>query len=183
MPAQQTYHFIKSWGVNVFILLILFHLPFINVSAQETKGLELWIGKYPFDKIRGRTFFQTADSVLSLRKKLPRNEYNLLTEGNYLQTPIIKIDSFLVTSRCRPHCCPCENVWIAVRINSEKYLIAFQNQSTSTGHLVHCYSVGMQLAQIPDSLKESFLETFIPRMNSGDHLYDENHWIDTIKKQ
>jgi hypothetical protein len=147
-----------------------------EVAAQNAQGLQRWVGRYPLEKITGKTFFQVGEPVLSLKKKLPRKEYNLLTGGNYIQAPISIIDSFLITSRCKPHCCPCDNVWIAVSVNSKKYLIAFQNH-----RLVRCYSVGLQLAQLPNSLKEIFLETFIPRMNSDDHLYDNNHWIDTVK--
>ena len=139
--------------LKISILILVTNFSTV-LFAQD---LEEWIGDYPFKKFNGNTFFQKTDKLLSFNKVLPSKEYKYLTGDKFLYVYVTKIDSFLVTSRCRPHCCPCENLWLAIKLNSNKFICVYHDHPDDTVHVVHCYGRGLSIAQLPDSLKEDLL--------------------------
>jgi hypothetical protein len=169
--------------LKISILIVVMNFSAL-LFAQD---LEEWIGDKALNRIHGKTFFDKADELLSLKKDIPSEAHSYLTGSYFVYSLVEQIDSFLVTHRCRPHCCPCENLWLAIKLNSNQYICVYHN-IVDTINVVHCYGRGLYIAQLPDTLKDGLildlaLDYLHNDDNSAGQVYHRNSWIDTIRTE
>ena len=172
----------KHLFIKIYILFVVSNFSAL-LFAQGTRELKDWVGNKALNRINGKTFFQKADEFLFLKSKLPSDEYKYLTGNYFVSFPIEQVDSFLITHRCRPYDCRSENLWLAIKLNSNKFICVYH--IAGTVELIHCYGRGLEIAQLPDSLKDDLILSIgVDTLHTDtDKVYLRNRWIDTMKTE
>jgi hypothetical protein len=100
------------------LLLVCFS---VSVLSQDKLGhLRSWDGKYT-QEVNGKgkvtsDFFALPEVRTPLRKLLTPVDYNLVTKGYSVGSPLKLIGNFLATTMCRPHNCGDERAGLAINL-------------------------------------------------------------------
>jgi hypothetical protein len=148
------------------------------IGAEAFGGLVGWINKYPSDLRNSKDFFQAPEIASALTELLPRKEYELLTHSYAVETPIEAAGEYLLVSKCKPHCCPCENVLLAVGLRDDSLVALFWNQNDRT---TRCFSTGPRIADLPEAVKEKFLGMHIIKATKDEQLLPKNLWLNKVQ--
>lgn len=119
---------------SVLIMLAVFLCCSGITSAQNRLGhLSSWAGRYPTyrqGKVTKR-FLQLPEIRRPLLKLLSKSDFNLLTRGYAVETPIKQIGDFLALKVCRAHNCSAEQASFAINLLSGTiYVRMFADEKT-----------------------------------------------------
>ena len=112
----------------VLAALLLFCL---NSAALAQDNLRSWASKYPTER-KGKVttrFFGLPEIRTPLLKLLSRTDFNLLTKGFAVETPIKQIGDYLAVKVCRPHNCDEEEGAFAINLSTGVIYVRMQNGS------------------------------------------------------
>jgi hypothetical protein len=158
-------------------LLLVGVICLASVTADASSvSLQAWIGKYPYDRIEGRTYFQVPEIQSSLKRIAPAGVRRLLRQLD-VAVPIERLGGYIVTSGCRPHACPEQNFVLAVHPDDRRMVLITWEGAR---HRTNCYSTGLQMKDVPSEIKDRFLEGHMPRERRSVKLLAANPWLDEI---
>jgi len=115
------------------LLLICFSTA---VFAQDKLGnLKSWDGKYTQDvdsngKITA-DFFALPEVRTPLKSLLKPIDFNLVTKGYSVGSPLKLFGDFLATSMCRPHNCGDERAGLAINLSTGDMYVRMQRGTTA----------------------------------------------------
>jgi hypothetical protein len=113
----------------IALALLLFCFGGVAVAQNNLERLRSWAGKYPTDR-KGRVtrrFFAEPQVQQPLLKLLSRRNYNLLTNGYAVETPIKEIGDYLAVKVCRAHNCDDEQAGFAINLRTGLIYVRMKN--------------------------------------------------------
>jgi len=162
---------------RILLIAVSFAALSHPAGASEVESrLLAWAGKYPVPKVGKSTFFEEPEIRKTLSHLTSVDRRRLLTTFA-VESPIELIQGFLVSHRCKPHWCPNENVVVVVRPADLAVLVFFYDSGKD---LTRCFSTGAPPSALPDPVKESILESHIPKFRDSDNLVEKNQWFDQL---
>lgn len=102
----------------IALALLLFCLSNVVAAQGNLENLRRWTGKYPtlrHGKVTTK-FFSLPEVQTPLMKLLSRRDFNLLTRGYAVETPIKQIGDFIAVKVCRAHACDTDNAGFAINL-------------------------------------------------------------------
>ena len=98
-------------------LLVVAVLLFAALPAQAQFWIAQteWVGRYPFDKIKGRTLFASKPLSATLRGRLGAARAAFI-QGLAVELPVAQVGDLLVVQKCRAHACPDANMAILMDV-------------------------------------------------------------------
>ncbi len=100
------------------VVAILLCCSGMMVAQTRPGNLRSWAGKYPTER-KGKvtkSFFRLSEIQMPLSKLLSRKDFNLLTRGYEVETPIKQIGDYLAVKVCRQHNCDSEHAGFAINL-------------------------------------------------------------------
>ena len=91
--------------------------PASEKLAFEPSQLKEWVGKYPFDRVRGLTFLEQPEIQLRIALALGAEALTII-KGMGTVPPIKESNGWVVASGCQPHMCIDGNWTVAVNLTS-----------------------------------------------------------------
>ena len=143
-----------------------------------------WIGHYPSDALGNppRELLKTTYVRNTLKHLLSPYHYGLVTKTLSIETPVERIDGFLVVKFSEPHNAPGRNAVLLFGAKDKDVMVIvyeFSKGLDNKGRTT-CYSTGRTMRDLPVNVKEAILGMHIPRMNDGDRLLPENQWLNDV---
>jgi hypothetical protein len=129
----------------------------LNAGAETTK-LAAWIGKYPSDKIAGKTVNEIVMKSHLLKKLLPSHEARLI---NTLTTEdlITQNGEYILIFKCKPHDCPGSHSMIIRDSKSDLWIGIYQNK----GGVVSTRWYGTsEYTELPMAIQKLFIRGHVP---------------------
>jgi len=98
--------------------------PIIPTKWIDPNELKAFVGKYPFERVRGRTLFEVPE-VRSRVQMLPGS--NGVKDINQLAAspPVEERSGWLVAHGCQPHACPWAQWAIAINLSDYNVFVCF----------------------------------------------------------
>jgi hypothetical protein len=115
-------------ALPLLLLLLCFSTA---VSSQDKLGhLKSWDGK-PAQEVddKGKVtsdFFALPEVRTPLLRLLSRRDYNLVTKGYSVGSPLKLMGDFLANSMCRPHNCGDERAGLAINLSTGDIYVRMQ---------------------------------------------------------
>ena len=143
------------------IISLLLSLPFsISMAAEivwSTDALLRWVGKYPTTTVNQQRsgILEEGSIQYFLRRVIPQKERQLLN-SYHIETPVRRMGSFIVITKCKPHNCPSELAMVVIDLKKPRLWAGFFSReggriSTRWYGNVDDYSV------LPRAIKREFL--------------------------
>src|SRR4051812_43652124 len=113
----------------IALALLLFSFGGVGLAQNNLGRLRSWAGKYPTNK-QGRVttrFFTQPEIRQPLLKLLSRADFNLLTSGYQVETPIKQIGDYLAVKVCRQHNCDEEQAGFAINLSTGLIYVRMKN--------------------------------------------------------
>jgi hypothetical protein len=113
----------------IALALLLFTFGGVGLAQNNLGRLRSWAGKYPTNK-QGRVttrFFAQPEIRQPLLKLLSRADFNLLTSGYQVETPIKQIGDYLAVKVCRQHNCDDEQAGFAINLRTGLIYVRMKN--------------------------------------------------------
>jgi S1-C subfamily serine protease/tetratricopeptide (TPR) repeat protein len=82
----------------------------------NASALRVWLGKNPFEKIRGITLFEVPEVNVRLRSLMGLDAFRDMSKL-YVSGGAIEQDGYIVAGGCRPHACPDEQMTVAISLS------------------------------------------------------------------
>jgi len=129
----------------------------LNVSA-ETLQLDAWLGKYPSDKIAGKTANELLMKSHWLKKLVPAGEIRLLKSFT-TEDLISQNGEYLLIFKCKPHDCPGSHSMIITDSKSAFWIGIYQNK----GKVVSTRWYGSSdYTELPMAIQKLFIRGHTP---------------------
>lgn len=91
-----------------------------------------WVGRYPFDRVRGVTFLDLPDLRSRLRTMLPSDALTRIDEL-VVASPIERHGTWIVASGCEPHNCSDANYSVVIHERSLEIALCLEDASLEEG--------------------------------------------------
>ena len=138
------------------LLLALFFYA-LNVGA-ETLKLDAWIGKYPSDKIAGKTANDILIKSHWLKKLLPPGETKLIASFT-TEDLMTQNGEYILIFKCKPHDCPGSHSMIITDSKGDLWIGIYQNKGDSVS--TRWYGTS-EYTEIPVAIQKLFIRGHIP---------------------
>ena len=122
---------IRKHLITLPLLLLCFSTA---IYSQDKLGhLKSWDGK-PTQEVNDKgkvtaDFFALPEIRTPLKKLLTPADYNLVTKGYSVGSPLKLMGEFLATSMCRPHNCGDERAGLAINLSTGDMYVRMQKGS------------------------------------------------------
>lgn len=145
---------IKIFAASLLLIISGLHSGYANDLQNDYSH---WIDKYPSEKSASNhaDLLNQPNLKKSLRNLLPQQELHTLLKYT-VETPVKKVDNFLVVNRCRPHNCSAEMATIVIDMNSQKIWVGFFTRE-SNRVITNWYGSDEDYSALPESIKNDFL--------------------------
>jgi uncharacterized protein len=116
----------------------------------EASDLRVWIGRYPFDRIKGTRLLDVKELNLRLRMILGEEAVTAMSEMNVM-SPAQGVNGWLVASGCRPHSCNTDH--FSLGVSTENYeVVACARFDTSDYHFQRMVWGGTNYARTEETV-------------------------------
>ncbi|HCQ9557199.1 hypothetical protein [Acinetobacter baumannii] len=150
--------------ITSFILAAIATTTFAAQPAQ-------WANKYPFDKIEGKTIFQTQE-FKTILGKMPVSLQNKIVKQYSTTSDIKKSGSSILVTGCMPHMCNTAGYIFIYNTKSKEYWVLVDAMNASYDYeKTYCYSSSPNLSSMPiafyNELKQYEGEEYLNRYMEG----------------
>lgn len=87
-----------------------------SAVAADFSGLAAWVGKYPFDRVGGRQFYDYPGLQVAMRKTLGAAAYRAIQRIKGPAVPVVRVDGYVAAYQCMAHDCGDKNTTTIVRL-------------------------------------------------------------------
>lgn len=87
-----------------------------SADAADLSGLAAWVGKYPFDRVGGRQFYDYPGLRAELRRTLGAEAYRAVERIKGPEVPVVRVEGYIAAYRCMAHDCGDRNTTTIVRL-------------------------------------------------------------------
>ena len=101
-----------------------------NASAGDLKGLQAWVGKYPSDRVGGRTFFDYPGLRAEMRKTMGDQAYRALQRVQGPEGPVVRVGDHVAAWHCMAHDCGDKNTTVIARLGTGDVVVCWQQAPT-----------------------------------------------------
>ena len=104
-----------------------------RAAAADFSGLAAWVGKYPFDRVRGRTLLDYPGLRPEIQRLLGAQAY---AEWNIIRgpsPPVMRVGEHVAANYCQAHDCADKNTTILVHLRTGAIALCWTNQPATAG--------------------------------------------------
>jgi hypothetical protein len=94
--------------------------------AADFSGLQAWVGKYPSDRIGGRTFFAYPGVQAEMRKAMGEPAYRAALRIQGPEGVVVRVGDHLAAWRCMAHDCGDKNTTVVARLAKGDVVVCVQ---------------------------------------------------------
>jgi hypothetical protein len=98
-----------------------------GAAAADLKGLQAWAGKYPSDRIGGRTFFDFPGVRAEMRKTMGEQAYRGWQKILGPEGPAVRVGDHVAAWHCQQHDCGDKNATIIARLATGDVVVCWQH--------------------------------------------------------
>jgi hypothetical protein len=89
---------------------------------------------------------------------LDNDDFEKITKGDWLMTPIKLVSEHLVIDRCRPHACPTENAILAVNLHDGSMHVGFWNEDEQNSRKIRWFSTKGDYRDLPKEILDPWYD-------------------------
>jgi hypothetical protein len=109
-------------------------LPLLLAASPTAPAVSAYVGKYPFDKVRGMAFTQHPVVVRAVKAALLGSIIqSRVLDPNSTSGPIARQGDFIVSWACEPHNCGFHQWAIVLTGSGRKAAVCYYNEDLSEG--------------------------------------------------
>lgn len=97
-----------------------------GASAADFAGLQAWAGKYPSDRIGGRTFFDYPGLRAEMRKAMGTQAYAALQRLQGPEGVVVRVGEHIAAWHCQQHDCGDKNSTTIARLAKGDVVVCWQ---------------------------------------------------------
>ena len=98
-----------------------------SAGAANLKGLQAWVGKYPSDRIGGRTFFDYPGLRAEIRRTMGEQAYRGLQQLRGPEGVVVRVGDYVAAWQCMQHDCGNKNATTIARLGMGDLVVCWQH--------------------------------------------------------
>lgn len=115
-------------------LALILALPLLVATTPTAPAIAAYVGKYPFDKVRGMAFTQHPVVVRAVKAALLGAIFqSRVLDPDSTSGPIVRQGDFIVSWACEPHNCGFHQWAIVLTGSARKAAVCYYNEDLSEG--------------------------------------------------
>lgn len=113
---------------------LLLALPLLVAATPAVPAISAYVGKYPFDKVRGVSFPQHPLVVQRVKAALAGSVIqSRVLDPNSTSVPIARQGDFIVSWACEPHNCGSHQWAVVLTGSGRKASVCYYNEDLAEG--------------------------------------------------